>query len=91
MPRLFVEQCEVNSPVIDKVPQKKGYLFMDAPGGIEKTFIFNLVLAKMRKQERIALVMPFSCIAATLLPGGCTTHCTTQTSGWSCHEWWACM
>lgn len=44
----------------------------DAPGRTSKTFPLNLVLAKVRSNRDIALAVPSSGIAATLLEGGKT-------------------
>ncbi|KAG1667546.1 hypothetical protein GQR58_018393 [Nymphon striatum] len=48
--------------------------FIDAPGGTGKTFIINLLQAKVRQHKKIALVVASSGIAATLLDGGRTAH-----------------
>ncbi|XP_013772071.1 uncharacterized protein LOC106457225, partial [Limulus polyphemus] len=48
--------------------------FLNAPGGTGKTFVTNLILAKVRKQNKIAVAVASSGIAATLLPGGRTAH-----------------
>lgn len=42
--------------------------------GTGKTFIINLLLAKLHKMKCIDLAMASSRIAATLLSGGCTAH-----------------
>ena len=49
---------------------------MDAPGGTSKTFLINLILAKIRSEGKIALATASSGIAATLLTGGCILHST---------------
>ncbi|RCN38553.1 hypothetical protein ANCCAN_15539 [Ancylostoma caninum] len=51
-----------------------GVFFLDAPGGTGKTFLINLLLAEIRKQNRVALAVASSGIAATLLHGGRTAH-----------------
>ena len=51
-------------------------LFLDAPGGTSKTFLINLILAKIRSEVKIALATASSGIAATLLTGGRTLHST---------------
>ena len=51
-------------------------LFLDAPGGTGKTFLINLILAKLRSVGDIALATASSRIAATLLTGGRTLHST---------------
>lgn len=48
--------------------------FLDAPGGTGKTFLINLLLAKVRSDGGIALAVASSGIAATLLKGGKTAH-----------------
>ena len=53
-----------------------GVLFLDAPGGTGKTFLINLILAKIRSEGKIALATASSGIAATLLSGGYTLHST---------------
>ena len=51
-----------------------GMIFIDAPGGTGKTYLINLILAKVRQHNRIALAVASSGIAATLLTGGRTAH-----------------
>ena len=53
-----------------------GMLFLDAPGGTDKTLLINLILAKLRSEGKIALATASSSIAATLLTGGRTLHST---------------
>lgn len=54
---------------------KHGHLFfLDAPGGTGKTFLVNLLLAKVRKDKKIAIAVASSSIAATLISGGKTAH-----------------
>ena len=53
-------------------------MFLDAPGGTGKTFLLNLLLAKIRMRRSIAIAMAFSGIAATLLDGGRTAHSTLK-------------
>ena len=49
-------------------------MFLDAPGGTGKTYLINLLLAKLRSSNNIALAVASSGIAATLLKGGRTAH-----------------
>jgi hypothetical protein len=80
-----------NEPRLDNVPQQKaiyarllhqihdnagGIFFLDAPGGTGKTFLINLVLAKVRSEGYKALATASSGIAATLMHGGRTVHST---------------
>ncbi|CAB3241119.1 unnamed protein product [Arctia plantaginis] len=55
---------------------KAFFFFLDAPGGTGKTFLISLILAKIRSQQKIALAVASSGIAATLLDGGRTAHST---------------
>jgi len=56
----------------------KGNYFLDVPGGTGKTFLINLLLAKVRFDKKIALAVASSGIAATLLEGGRTAHSTVK-------------
>ncbi|XP_026467658.1 mannosyl-oligosaccharide alpha-1,2-mannosidase IA-like [Ctenocephalides felis] len=51
-----------------------GIYFLNAPGGTGKTFLILLILATIRSQNKIALALASSGIAATLLEGGQTAH-----------------
>lgn len=42
----------------------KVFFFLDAPGGTGKTFLLSLILAKIRSQQKIALAVASSGIAA---------------------------
>lgn len=53
---------------------KVALFFLDSPGGTGKTFLLNLLLAKIRKAHDVALAVASSGIAATLLSGGRTAH-----------------
>ncbi len=48
--------------------------FVDSSGGYEKTFLFNMILAKVRLDGKIAIAVASSGIAALLLDGGRTAH-----------------
>lgn len=54
--------------------QSANVFFVDSPGGGGKTFTTNLLLAKVRSQNAIALACASSGIAALLLDGGVTAH-----------------
>ncbi|CAB3260749.1 unnamed protein product [Arctia plantaginis] len=58
------------------VAEQGGFFFLDSPGGTGKTFLISLILAKIRSQQKIALAVASSGIAATLLDGGRTAHST---------------
>ena len=53
-----------------------GMLFLGAPRRTGKTFLINLILAKLRSEGKIALATASSGITATLLTGGRTLHST---------------
>lgn len=78
-PLLLQDQKYAYNTILDLVNQKTGGMFfLDAPGGTGKTFVINLLLAKLRQQSKIALAMASSGIAATLLHGGRTAHSTLK-------------
>ncbi|GBM05590.1 hypothetical protein AVEN_94849-1 [Araneus ventricosus] len=51
-----------------------GIFFLDAPGGTGKTYLINLLLAKVRERNMTDLAVASSGISATLLTGGRTAH-----------------
>ena len=74
---LTADQREVYEYFCSMVDRNEGgMLFLDAPGGTGKTFLINLILAKLRSEGKIALATASSGIAATLLTGGRTLHST---------------
>ncbi|XP_071579388.1 uncharacterized protein [Temnothorax nylanderi] len=69
------EQFVVYRHVLSSVESGGGQVFfLDAPGGTGKTFLINLLLARVRRERGIALAVASSGIAATLLEGGRTAH-----------------
>lgn len=65
---LINDQKQVYKAVIEQISSENGgIIFIDAPGGTGKTFLLNLILAKIRSKGEIA---------ATLLDGGRTAHST---------------
>ncbi|KAL8624599.1 hypothetical protein ACOMHN_045134 [Nucella lapillus] len=76
-PLLVPDQENAFHAVMDAIQEGNGgFFFLDAPGGTGKTFLINLLLAKVRKQGEIAIAVASSGIAATLLTGGRTAHST---------------
>lgn len=76
-PRLNIDQKKVFTALLSSIDKNEGKLFfLDAPGGTGKTFLINLLLAKVRSTGKIALAVASSGIAATLLEGGRTAHAT---------------
>ena len=51
-----------------------GFFFIDAPGGTGKTYLLNLLLSYVRKDNNIAIATASSGIASTLLKNGTTSH-----------------
>ena len=73
VPLLTVDQRQVYDCFCSMVDSDEGgTLFLDAPGGTGKTFLINLILAKLRSEDKIVLATASSGIAATLLTGGRT-------------------
>lgn len=71
------DQKTVYDAVMTSINNYEGKtFFLDAPGGTGKTFLINLLLAKIRTDRKIALAVASSGIAATLLEGGRTAHST---------------
>jgi hypothetical protein len=69
------EQSYVYDKILEDIEKITGQtLFLDAPGGTGKTFVINILLARVRKDHGIALAIASSGIAATLLEGGKTAH-----------------
>jgi hypothetical protein len=48
--------------------------FLDDPGGLGKTFVYNMLLASVRRDEHIAMGVAFSGITTLLLEDGRTSH-----------------
>ncbi|GFY20440.1 ATP-dependent DNA helicase [Trichonephila clavipes] len=74
-PRLLPEQKYIYNKILQPVELVEGGLFfLDAPGGTCKTFLLNLLQAKIRKGRKVALAVTSSRISAKLLSGGRTVH-----------------
>lgn len=75
VPKLNDHQRHVYDTIMQAVNNQTGRLyFLDASGGTGKTFVLSLILAAIRSQQKIALALASSGIAATLLDGGRTAH-----------------
>ena len=71
-PLLVKDQRAAYKAILDLVNQKTGgIVFLDAPGGTGKTFVINLILAKIRQQSKIAIAVASS------------GNCCHTASGWS--------
>ncbi len=74
-PLLMPDQAAAYHVILDNMQSGSGgVIFLDAPGGTGKTFLLNLLLAKVRQQKKIAVAVASSGIAVTLLTGGRTAH-----------------
>ncbi|GBP82438.1 hypothetical protein EVAR_51480_1 [Eumeta japonica] len=75
-PRLVNDQVTTYNCVMKSVSFNEGKFSFGCSGGTGKTFITNLILAKVRSLGKLALAVASSGIAATLLAGGRTAHST---------------
>jgi hypothetical protein len=74
-PKANAQQKQIIDAIVGAVENEQGKLFfIDGPGGTGKTFVENLILARIRSQGHIALAVASSGIAAILLDGGRTSH-----------------
>lgn len=74
-PKLNDQQKHAYDSIMQAVNNESGGIyFLDAPGGTGKTFLISLILADIRSQNKMALALASSGIAATLLDGGRTAH-----------------
>ncbi|XP_024965800.1 uncharacterized protein LOC112506002 [Cynara cardunculus var. scolymus] len=68
-------QKKAYEAIVRSVQSQKGELFfIHGHGGIEKTFLWNTIIAKFRSEVEIVLPVATSRIATLLLPNGRTTH-----------------
>ena len=60
-PLLVPDQRAAYNAILDLIKKKAGGIkFLDAPGGTGKTFVINLLLAKIRKESKIAIAVASS-------------------------------
>jgi hypothetical protein len=77
LPKLNNEQKTVFDTIINRVNSNEdgnNVYFLDGPGGTGKTFTYKLILSKIRSENRVALAVASSGIAAQLLEGARTAH-----------------
>lgn len=78
LPLLNENQRSIHDEIIGAIFNPEGRMervfFIEGPGGTGKTFLYNLLLAKVRSEGEIALAVASSGIAALLLDGGRTAH-----------------
>jgi hypothetical protein len=72
---LNTEQLEGFREIYDHLVSTKGTVFfVDGPGGTGKTFLYRALLARVRSMDKIAIATATSSIAASIMPGGRTSH-----------------
>ncbi|XP_042941189.1 uncharacterized protein LOC122275912 [Carya illinoinensis] len=72
---LNTEQQVVYKLVLEKVfSDQNAAFFIDGPGGTGKTFLYKALLAEITSKDLIAIATASSGVAASILPGGRTTH-----------------
>ncbi|GFY54463.1 ATP-dependent DNA helicase [Trichonephila inaurata madagascariensis] len=77
VPRITPDQQQAFIAITGMIGSERGCIvFLNAPGGTDKTFLLNLLLAFGRKEKDMAVAVSSSSIAATLLTGGRTAHST---------------
>src|SRR5258705_8733595 len=80
-PLLNKDQRVVYQEVLRRLYNNEfGVIFIDATGGTAKTFLINMLIARIREENKISLSFASSGIAATLITGGRTAHSTLQIS-----------
>lgn len=61
LPSLNADQSKIYTKIIEKLHnQESGIIFVDAPGGTGKTYLLNLILARVRSQNNIAIAVASS-------------------------------
>ena len=73
--QLNTEQKAAFDHIMDAIfIKQKGCFFIDGPGGTGKTFLYKALLATIRSRGYVALATASCGVAASILPGGRTTH-----------------
>ncbi|XP_012846883.1 PREDICTED: ATP-dependent DNA helicase PIF1-like [Erythranthe guttata] len=71
--RLSADYRHERSIIISDEDMARSF-FLDGQGGTSKTFLYRALLTYVRSRGNIALAVATSGVAASLLPGGRTTH-----------------
>ncbi|MCO5596686.1 hypothetical protein L7F22_050754 [Adiantum nelumboides] len=72
---LNARQREAYNQVLGAIGMNSGTVFfLDGPGGIGKTYLYNALLSRIRGESKVALACASSGIAAQLLDNGRTAH-----------------
>jgi flagellar biosynthesis GTPase FlhF len=73
--KLNNDQKLIYHKIIETINRQNNQIFfIDGPGGTGKTFLYNLIISKVRSRGEIALAVASSGIAALLLKKGRTAH-----------------
>jgi hypothetical protein len=69
------EQVSGYTEIIEHVINRKGRVFFfDGPRGTGRTFLYRCLIATVHLEGLIVVATATSGIAASIVPGGCTTH-----------------
>ncbi|XP_062224598.1 uncharacterized protein LOC133923185 [Phragmites australis] len=72
---LDAKQRAAYDEILSAVDSDKGDMFfVDGPGWTGETFLYQVLLATIRKQEKIVVATATSDVLASRMPGGRTTH-----------------
>jgi hypothetical protein len=72
---LNAEKMACYEEILDHVLKNTGQaFFVDGPGGTGKTYLYKVLIAKVRSMDLIDVATATSGIAASIIPGGCTAH-----------------
>ncbi|KAG5520326.1 hypothetical protein RHGRI_033033 [Rhododendron griersonianum] len=72
---LNLEQKSAYDIILDQVSSNvNGLFFIDGPGGTGKTHLYRALLATIRSKGMIAIATATSGVAASIMPGGRTSH-----------------
>ncbi|XP_019230100.1 PREDICTED: uncharacterized protein LOC109211055 [Nicotiana attenuata] len=73
--KLNIDQRRAYNTIVDRIfSNKSGAFFIDGLGGTGKNFLYRSLLATVRSKGFVALATATSGVAASILPGGRTTH-----------------
>jgi Cdc6-like AAA superfamily ATPase len=73
--QLNADQRTVYDTIIGRVySNSPGFFFVYGHGGTGKTFLWNTIIARLRSEKKIVLVVASSGVASLLLPKGRTAH-----------------
>jgi hypothetical protein len=79
LPRLNICQETTIIVVFNAIAQGEGAVFfLDGRGGSGKTFVYSILLASVRRDGHVAIMVSSSDIAALLLEGGRTSHSVSR-------------